>query len=245
MKTLRCFAVLTTAVALGLSALGAQSFQVDRSNRLISVTATDSASRDADLAIVHIGFQTFGPDEQSTYATGSKISNAIVAAVEKSGVEKKSIESESQNLAPFQDYHNNAIQAERAGRQFVLNQSWTVKTTPENAAGVLNAAVAAGANQSGQIDWQLNNPKALDAEAAAHAIARARAIAAQMAQGMNVKLGQLIFASNVADEGANQPPRPLMMMKQGAAPRAAAPPLAIRSRQIEQTATVRAVFAIE
>jgi hypothetical protein len=64
-----------------------------------------------------------------------------------------------------------------------------------------------------------------------------------MAKGLNVKLGVLIFASN---ETQAQPVRPVMAMMQAKAMAAPAPaPLAINSRQIEKTATVYAVFAIE
>ena len=94
----------------------------------------------------------------------------------------------------------------RDKRQFALNQSWSVKTKPDDAAKVLHLAVQAGANQSGQIDWQYRDMNALQAKAAANALEKAQAIAQQMAQGLNVKLAGLIFASNQAPES---PVRPL------------------------------------
>jgi uncharacterized protein YggE len=63
-----------------------------------------------------------------------------------------------------------------------------------------------------------------------------------MAKGLNVKLGVLIFASN---ETQAAPVRPVMKAMAMAAAPAAPPPLAINARQIEKTATVYAVFAIE
>jgi hypothetical protein len=65
-----------------------------------------------------------------------------------------------------------------------------------------------------------------------------------MAKGLNVKLGNLIYASN---ETQAEPVRPLMktMAAMGAGPMPAAPPLAINPRQIEKSATVYAIFAIE
>jgi len=61
---------------------------------------------------------------------------------------------------------------------------------------------------------------------------------------LNVKLGVLIFASN---ETQAAPIRPVMaaMKMQSVAGMAAPAPLAINARQIEKTATVYAVFAIE
>ena len=232
------------AIAAGLMSVAhAQTIQVDRNNRTIAVTASDKALTDADLAVVHIGFQVFGADEQSTYANGSTTSNAIMEALKKAGVPAKSIESENQNLQ--RNFHDpQESQMDRERRQFVLNQSWTVKTKPDDAANVLHVAVQAGANQSGQIDWQYQDMDGLQAKAAAKALTKAQGIAQQMAQGLNVKLAGLIYASNQAPES---PVRPIMMRSMSNGPMAlsASTPLAINPRQIEESATVFAVFAIE
>ncbi len=222
----------------------AQTIKVDKNNRTIAVTAGDKALTDADLAVVHVGFQVFGPDEQSTYASGSKISNAIMDALKKAGVPEKSIESENQNLAPNNYHDQRESEMDRAKKQFVLNQSWTVKTKPDDAAKALHIAVEAGANQSGQIEWQYQDMNSLQAKAAANALAKAQVIAQQMAQGLNVKLAGLIYASNQAPESPVHP-MPMMMARMGAAKANSVEPLAINPRQIEESSTVYAVFAIE
>jgi uncharacterized protein YggE len=236
---------IALVAAAGLVSLAqAQTIKVDKDNRTIAVTATDKALTDADLAVVHIGFQVFGPDEPSTYASGSKISNAIVDALKKAGVSEKSIESENQNLAPNNYHDPKESEMERAQKQFVLNQSWTVKTKPDDAARILHLAAQAGANQSGQIDWQYQDMNGLQARAAASALAKAQAIAQQMAQGLNVKVAGLIYASNQAPETPVRP-APMMMERMGAAKSASVVPLAINPRQIEESSTVYAVFAIQ
>lgn len=221
----------------------AQTIKVDKDNRTIAVTASDKATTDADIAVVHIGFQVFGPDQQTTYASGSTISNAIIDALKKSGVPDKAIESENQNLAPNNYHDPRESEMERAKKQFALTQSWTVKTKPDDAAKVLHTAVEAGANQSGQIDWQYQDMNGLQAKAAANALKKAQAVAEQMAQGLNVKLSGLIYASNQAPESPVRPlNRPVgFLLKAESAPA----PLAINPRQIEESATVYAVFAIQ
>jgi uncharacterized protein YggE len=246
--TWRSAGVLTlTAALFGFAATSmAQTIKVDKNNRTIAVTASEKATEDADQAVVHIGFQLFGPDETTTYADGSKTSNAIIDALKKAGVPDKAIESESQNLQRNTYHDPQESQMDRDKKQFVLNQSWTVKTKPDDAAKVLNIAVAAGANQSGQIDWQYRDMNALQAKAASNALAKAQTIAQQMAQGLNVKLSGLIYASNQAPES---PVRPFDRINQYAklqmAPAPAPPPLAINPRQMDESATVYAVFAIE
>lgn len=237
------YLVLAAALLVAYAAIPstAQTIQVSKENRTIAVTATDKATAMADTATVHVGFIDYGPDSASAYATGSRISNAIMDALTGAGIPKDSIESENQNVSPVQPYQVEKLSsAERAQRQFQVTQSWTVRVPANDAAKTLDLAVKAGANQSGQIDWSLKNEDALQAEAAAKALKRARAQAEQMAQSLNAKLGALLYASNQVEA---VPVRPLMM---SAMAKAAEPaPLAINPRQIEKTATVYAVFAIE
>jgi hypothetical protein len=242
MKILNLFALaLTTALAATASS---QTIQVNKENRTIAINATDKVVVMADTATVHIGFITYGPDSDAAYANGSRLSNAIVKALTAAGVPNDAIESENQNVSPVQDYQIDKLTpAEKAQRKFQVVQSWTVRVPADDAAKTLDLAVKAGANQSGQIEWSLKDENAPQAEAAAKALQRARTVANQMAAGMNVKLGALIYASN---ETQSEPIRP-MMKAMNAVPMAAAapPPLAINPRRIEKSATVNAVFAIE
>jgi uncharacterized protein YggE len=132
--------------------------------------------------------------------------------------------------------------AQKAQRQFQVSQSWTVKTAADDAAKLLDTAVKAGANQSGQIEWGFKDENAPQAQAAAKALKRARAQAEEMAAGLNTKLGPLLYASNEVQAV----PRPVMYAQMGAAKaRDTVEPLAINPREIEKSATVYAVFAIE
>jgi uncharacterized protein YggE len=223
----------------------AQTIQVSKDNRTIAITATDKVLVVADVATLHIGFIAYGPDSDSAYAAGSRTSNAIVKALTAAGVPNESIESENQNVSPVQDYQIDKLTpAEKAQQKFQVTQSWTVRTNANDAAKVLDLAVKAGANQSGQIDWSLSDENAPQSEAASKALQRARTVAADMAKGLDAKLGALLYANN---ETQAEPPRPLMQaMKVGHGMGGGRGlPLAINPRQIEKTATVYAVFAIE
>jgi uncharacterized protein len=237
---------LALAAAVFVSALSkAQTIQVNKENRTIAITATDKVTAIADTATVHVGFIAYGPDKDAAYAAGSSLSNAIIKALTSAGLPRDAIESENQNVSPVQEYQVDKLTpAEKAQRKFQVTQSWTVRTNAADAAKTLDLAVKAGANQSGQIDWSLRDENTSQAEAAAKALQRARTVAGEMAKGLNVKLGALIFASN---ETQAEPVRPMMKdrFSGGAMAAAATPPLAINPRQIEKSATVYAVFAIE
>ena len=224
--------------------LAAQTIQINKDNRSIAITATDKVTAIADVASVHIGFIAYGPDKDTAYASGSRTSNAIHRALTGAGVPEDAIESENQSVSPVQEYQVDKLTpAEKQQRQFQVIQSWTVRSNAAEASKVLDLAVKAGANQSGSINWSLKDENSAQAEAAAKALQRAHTVAEQMARGLNVKLGALIYATN---ETEAEPVRPVMMRSLAAAPMAQkVEPLALNPRQVEKSATVHAVFAIE
>ena len=234
--------VLGICMAVIAPAAIAQTIQVNRENRTIAITATDRVSVLADTATVHIGFIVFGPDSDWAYATGSRLSNAIIKALTDAEIPAEAIQSEAQNISPVPDFQIERLTpAERGQRRFQVTQSWTVRTAADDAAKVLDLAVKAGANQSGQIDWSFKDEHTPEAEAAAKAMKSARAQAGQMATSLNAKLGVLLFASNQTQTELIRPMAAARMMTT----EQASQPLAISPRQIEKSATVYAVFAIE
>lgn len=231
------------AACLCLSAASAQTIQVDKNNRTIAVTASDTATAEADLAGINIGFETYAPDAATAYRQGSQLSNAIMDALKNAGVPDKSIESRAQNLSKTDFPYSPAPTAqERAQKAYTLSQSWTVRTAAADAAKILHTAVEAGANNSGAIDWDVTDRKSLEAKAAAKALVDAHAVAAQMAAGLGVTLGPLVFASNQTPE---RPVLPFAAMGAAKAAPLPAKPLAIRPQQVEESATVYAAFSIE
>jgi uncharacterized protein len=239
MNSSRIAAIVLAALP---ACLAAQTIQVSKDNRTIAITATDRVIAQADIATVHIGFIAYGPDSASAYANGSRISNAIAAAVAKAGVAADDLESENQNISPVQDYQIQKLtDAEKAQRKFQVTQSWSVRTNAKDAARILDLSVKAGANQSGQIDWSLQDENAPQAAAAAKALASARTQAERMAASLNAHLGPLIYASN---EIQAEPVHPIMRAL-AASPAPPTEPLAINPRRVEKSATVYAVFAIE
>ena len=225
----------------------AQQITVNKDNRTIAVTTSADATADADTVTVQIGFIVYGTDRDSAYALGSKTSNAIAAALKTAGIPQEAIQSESQNIGPVQNYggDQNWTPEEKAQRKFQVQQSWSVKTAATNGARVLDIAIKAGANQSGQMTWSVEDQDGLQAKAAKLALERARAIAQQMAGGLNATLGSLVYASN---EAPSRGPQPLMRMAGVAAASPMAKevaPLSINAQKVTASATVYAVFSIQ
>ncbi len=227
-----------------------QTIQINRDNKTIAISTTDEATATADIAAVTIGFEVFGPDARGVYTDGGNLSQAILEAVRKAGVDDKAIESSSQGVERNTDFAEKDTPEQRAKRQFVFRQSWEVTATPQSAAGVIRAAIAAGANQSGAIDWRFSDRKALQAKAAGIALVKAREVATSMADGLHVKLGALMYASNETPNAKLYIPHELQTVTVSAEMASPPPPvviptLEIRPQTIREEATVYAVFAID
>jgi hypothetical protein len=241
--TLPRLAILAIVCATALPVV-AQQIQISKDNKTISITTTDEASAMADTAVVSVGFNTFGKDQDATYASATETSNAIISAIKAAGVEKDDIQSQEQNLSPLnsEDYQNKSHYAE--GMRFQFAQRWQVTVPADQAARILQEAITHGANNSGGIDWQVKNDDSLQAEAAQKALHHARDIAQHMAEGLGAKLGTLLYASNQVPE-VNAGPRMYAMAPAPMAERVKLKPLAISPTKITRSATVTAVFAID
>jgi len=250
LRELRMLVCLACAATFACSA-SAQTIQINRENKTVAISTTDEATATADIAAVTVGFEIYGPDYQSVYTDGGNASHAILEALRKAGVEDKNIESSGQSLEQNTNFDDKDKPDQRAKKQFVFRQSWEVSVPPKSAAEVIRVAVGAGANKSGAIDWRLSDRKALQAKAAEAALIKARAVANQMAEGLHVKLGDLIYASNETPNARIFIPSASQQVTVNAEAASVAssinllPALEIRPQTIREEATVYAVFAIE
>jgi uncharacterized protein YggE len=244
------FFIILASLSTSDLPVSAQQIQVSKENKTIAITTGDQADALADMAVVTVGFQLFGRDQDATYADASKTSNAIVAALTAAGVPKEAIASTRQAMAPIDPGNDDQKARYAQGIRFVFAQSWTVTVPANVVATVLHVAITTGANDSGNIQWQLQRDDALEAEAAKKALEHARQIASQMAEGLGVKLGALVYASNQSPQrfgiygGTGQMAIDTSNATLGKASRSVAP-LAISPERITKSATVYAVFAIE
>jgi uncharacterized protein YggE len=225
--------VLIAMLAGGVLASAQTELRIEPANRTLTVSAQGEVSVDADVAILHIGFETQPTDAKTAYATGAQTSTAIIAALKQAGIADSAIHSEWQRL-------------DSAGgkpHKFTLAEQWTVRTTPERAAEILDIAVTAGATDSGEINWTVENVHAQQDQALDQAAARARAESAALAQSMGVRLGALIYVTNQITA-----PETNVRMFNALAPSSSGnqgPALAIESHRVTSSANVYAVYAIE
>ena len=172
----------------------------------ISVTADGKVSTPPDIAMVSFGITT-GRQPTAKAATDviKKNMTKILAAVKELGVAEKDIATESFYLSPEYDYTTSG----QIPRGFQATQTLRVKIRDLDKVGdVLTAATNAGANQAGGINFSVDNPDAMKAQAREIAIGKAKAKAEVLAKNLGMSLGRM---TGFSEDGAYNPPMPMMM----------------------------------
>jgi uncharacterized protein YggE len=229
--------------AWGLLPAFSQQILVNRQNKTIAITADDSVSVDPEIATITVGYQNYALTKDAAYGENVRVSNEVTKALLKGGIPKSALETESLRLERAEREERWTAE-EKKERQFQAIQTWTIHVSADQAQGVVDLALRAGANVLEALEWNVSDPKALQARAGAAALAKARTIAEQMAKGLNAKLGDLVYASNrapVSGFGGSS----VEVFGKLAPPPPPPPHLVLFPKKVKSDATVYAVFAIE
>ena len=173
----------------------AQDIQVNRQNKTISVTAEESATADAEIAVLEIGYRNYAPTQDTAFQENVRVAGKITKALLDGGTAKENIETEKIQLGRTETDEKWTADMKKE-RQFEARQSWHVTVSAVVAQTVVDASVKAGANEVEDVEWNVADPVALQAKAGGAALAKAKAMAEQMAKGLGTKLGELVYASN-------------------------------------------------
>jgi uncharacterized protein YggE len=226
----------------GISVARAQQIQVNRENRTIAVTATETVEADAEIAVVELGYHNYAKTHDRAYENNVCASNKIIHAMLGSGISGSSIDTEGIQLSRVDPEGRDWTAEQKAEHQFQATQSWKIHIAVADAQKIVDLAVRAGANQVTGVDWQVKDPEALQAKAGAAALAKARKLAESMATRLGAKLGELIYASN-------QTPALSILAKSyqlvPVSPPPTPPHLQLFPKKVTQKGTVYAVFALQ
>jgi uncharacterized protein YggE len=225
--------------------LSAQEIQVNRQNKTIAVTAEESVTSDAEVAVVEIGYHNYASTQGHAFSDNVRLADEITKAILDAGIPRANIETQKLRLGRAES-GNTWTPEMKKERQFEAQQSWEVTVSVRRAQAIVDLAVQSGANEVEDAEWNVLDPLALQAKASGAALAKARTIADQMAKGLGTKLGDLVYASNRA---------PIAKMWRGMQLDTAQaelssavekkPILTLFPQRVKSDATVYAVFAID
>jgi uncharacterized protein YggE len=227
---------------LASSAL-AQDIQVNRQNKTIAVTADESVTADAEVAVLAIGYHNYGATQDTAFHENVRAAAQITKAIMDANIPEGNIETEKLNLGRS-DADEKWTEDMKKERRFHAQQSWHITLPVSQAQTVVDLCVNAGANEVEDVEWNVADPVALQAKAGSAALSKARTIADQMAKGLGTKLGELVYASNRA---------PVAKMWRGMTLNTSSatlgktdkPKLKLFPQKVRSDATVYAIFSIE
>jgi uncharacterized protein YggE len=212
------FAVLIAACVVSLPAL-AQSAPESLPHLLV-VSGTGEVKAKPDQAILSAGVVSEARSAAEALAANSRDMSAVFATLKRLGIPDKAIQTSNFQVTPQYPPYDSKQPHRITGYQVSNTVSVTVDDL-DKLGPALDALVASGANNLGDIAFSIRDDKALMAEAREAAVKEATAKAETLARAAGVSLGPIVEIS----EGYASLPQPMDRMRGLAAPMmAAAPP---------------------
>jgi uncharacterized protein YggE len=196
-------AVMTLAVVWAVvPAVSARSnvggpVRAGNTNHTISVGGHGEVNVPPDQASMSLGVQTQGNDAQGALSANASKMSAVIAAVEAQGVPANHVQ--TSELSMWYDSEHNT---------YVVTHTITARLDNVDKTGqVLDAAVAAGANNSWGVSFGLKDPSAARADALKAAVVDSRVRANSMAAALGVTISGVGSASEATYQV--NPPEPV------------------------------------
>jgi len=178
----------------------------DRQTNAITIEGTGKVVAAPNIAVTSIGLVTEKADVAAAQVENSQKMKALVASLKKLGIADEDIKTAQYQIYPKYSYE------EKKGSTitgYSISQSLDVKIRDlTKISEVLASAGAAGANQVSGIQFTIDEPKNLRAEARAEAVKDAQDKADKLAQDLGVRLGRVIGFSE--SQGGSPVPYPMM-----------------------------------
>jgi len=145
-----------------------------------------------DIATVMLGMNTQGSNSQDVVNRNNTIINSVTQAMKDLGIDQKDIQTTSYSLSPQYDYTDKG----RVFKGYSLDQQLTIKIRDfSKISSVLDKATSLGVNTIGDLQFTIDKPETVQAQARQDAIDQARQKAREMASQTGLHLGELISVS--------------------------------------------------
>jgi len=168
----------------------------------ISVSGEGRAFGKPDIAAVSFGMTSEAVKSQDAVNKNNEVMNEVIDAVKALGVKDEDIQTTAYNLSPLYDYTRGGT----VFRGYQLSQQVSVKIRDfDRISDILDAATSHGANNVGGLDFRIDDPEKVQAEARAMAIEKAKEKLQNIMRESGLKVGKLVNIS----EGYNNYSQPM------------------------------------
>jgi uncharacterized protein YggE len=227
-----------------------QAIEVNRQNRTVEVTVTETVRAEPDQAKITVGCLSYGETHDKAYQSNLESAGKVIKAILGAGISKDQIESDALELSESNPGDSSGKPSNISKlRQYRAHQSWRVRVAASEAQKLIDIAVQAGANGVESVAWEVADEESLQTKARTAAMEKARKTADELAKSAGAKLGDLLFVSNTTNELFLYAARNLQtsfasLSGEGNGFSAPAFSLKLFPEKVEKQASVRAVFAI-
>ncbi|QJU56596.1 SIMPL domain-containing protein [Sphingomonas sp. AP4-R1] len=201
------YATIALAAMTPVAALHAEDGPRLTGTRL-DITATGEVMRAPDVATIGAGVVTQAATASQAMADNARRMTATIAALRKAGIADRDIRTASLRLSPQYRYVDNQppqLTGYQASNQVTVRFREIAK-----AGGILDALVAAGANQIDGPNFAVDKPEAALDEARTQALATAKARADLYARAAGLSVKRIVAITESTN--VQSPIRPMMAM---------------------------------
>jgi hypothetical protein len=202
--------------------------------RWISVSASGEASVAPDLALVRFAVAENGKELDAARQSVNVRASAVLARVRDLGVADADLRAPDVQIHPEYDYRHGQ---KLTGYRVVRRMTARVRDL-DRLGALLDAVVAAGANEVQGAEMTASDPSAADHAALAAAVATARARATAIAEAAGVTLGDVVRVEEGEPHGGQQPIGMMAMAE------SADVPTEVAAGDLTVTRHIRAWFSI-
>jgi uncharacterized protein YggE len=207
----------------------------------IVTTGDGEAQIVPDRARIHVAVETRGATAALAANENARIQRAVIERIKALGIAPERLSTVGYSVQPEYAYDREGRQPPRVSgyvaRNTVRAEVWNITQV----APVIDAALGAGANSIGGLDFYSSKADEVRRQALTNAVARARVDAEAMAAAAGGRLGPLIELTSGGFHSP-PPPRPMMEMRAMAANQAADTPIEPGEEIVRTTVTARWQF---
>lgn len=185
--------ILSLALAAVVMIFGVTAAQAESTPATLTVSAVGTVSLEADYATLTLGVTTAGRAVTETASANAAAMEKVIAALTAAGVDKADMKTQHFQVNPITDYRYDDMNEKQTITGFqVSNTIYVTIRKVDQVGAVVDAAMAAGANESYGLTFRSSKEQEAADEAMKLAVAEARRKASLLAAAAGQSLGDLV-----------------------------------------------------
>ena len=223
--------VSLAALAATATPIAAAEVQLAATGPVVEVTVTETVKADPDVANLSAGVSTLASTAVEAMRLNAEAMNSVVDRIDALGVAREDIQTTGINLNPEYVFDQTTNSQKFVGYRAMNRVTVTLREIDQTGQ-VLDALVAAGANDISGITWSIDDPSAAQEQARQAAFATARTRAEGYARLAGLRGVRLLEVNESVNSG---PPIMYDAAPQAASSRAFSP---VRPGQVQTGVTI-------